>query len=102
MTTSHTPGPWSVGDYEPELGHTVSIYANGPIAFAGVIDDIGTHMANAALMASAPELLDLLAAIIPLVTGYAGNDLADDHRAILNDARAEIRKARGQTMAPNA
>ena len=60
---SHTPGPWIVRDIEyGALIGAVAWVKFGPVAWVG----FGTarckeeHMANARLMAAAPELLDTL------------------------------------------
>lgn len=88
----HTPGPWTAAD----LGDgRCSVYAHGPLAYLGDAAEPGDGMANALLMAAAPDLLAACEAaehsIAPLVEDR-GVRLGD----ILEGLRSAIRKARGQ------
>ena len=94
--TSHTPGPWSAE--ECRSGFAVYAYKSGD-AVVRTEDDEGRYgpianEANARLIASAPELLDVLKQLI----GYmdAGNwaDMRID--GIKTAARAAIAKAEGR------
>jgi hypothetical protein len=69
QTAKHTPGPWTV-----KKGHNMSIIgSNGePVGFCGFgfgIDDV----ANATLIAAAPEMYAALQAIVYTFTGEQAN-----------------------------
>jgi len=79
---SHTPGPWEV----EVLGHSVRVVANrkgdefgDDIAGIGSCQD-ATNMANAHLMAAAPEMLEALKAYSRL----------DDFHANCEDCDGEV------------
>lgn len=56
--TTHTPGPWSLAESDLTPGR-YSIYHNGPIAHCGdTTAEPGDGLANARLIAAAPELLE--------------------------------------------
>lgn len=81
----HTPGPWTVDNQ----------YIHGPdgIRFLAVAGD-GAGQANARLIASAPELLEALEAVLPDLEHYvATHGPGPDKRLAI--ARAAIAKARG-------
>lgn len=84
--TEHTPGPWKC---DSSRVHT-SIETNEGLHIAMVSYGNVTmekHLANARLIAAAPELLEALEYYI---------DNGDDHKAI-DKARAAIAKAKGET-----
>ena len=85
MKTQHTPGPWTVDNQ----------YIHGPdgIRFLAVAGD-GAGQANARLIASAPELLDLLTAAGRLEE-LTGENLAVYARTYAALARAAIARATG-------
>lgn len=92
--TAHTPGPWTADDEISSLSSTVSVYANGPIVYvkdngAGPIN----QMANARLIAAAPELLEALREMLESDNVPSG---CIDHGAIERKARAAIAKATGK------
>lgn len=104
MSTQHTAGPWAVGGTTRYI-HSVEDIDNGKRA--ELICDIVAHrpgradnrpfademLANARLIASAP---DLLAALRPLVAIVNGATVHKDKRQIyLESARAAIAKATG-------
>ena len=92
--SQHTPGPWRVGD----AGHTIF----GPKESDGRLPQrIGEvcavredYLANASLIAAAPELLAALRGIQKAAERHR-NRIADDHEArwIEDTARAAIAKA---------
>jgi len=92
--SGHTPGPWAV---KPK---TVGIYAGGDTRVAIAGEDVKSPLplaqrkANAALIAAAPELLELLRSALHGVRGIRGfKPWADAAEALL--ARVD-----GQEPAP--
>jgi hypothetical protein len=91
-TPQHTPGPWN---YWPTIKGRFSIYANGPLAYSAGVSDYGDAAeANAHLIASAPDLLDLLEAAVARVqiANEEGNSILS---AWLPDALSALAKAKG-------
>jgi len=99
--SAHTPGPWVIDwydNYSEETGdtlpptHAAAIKADGAKeAVCGTCD--GCHkiaMADAKLIAAAPDLLAALKAMVKV----DAEDGADDE--YLRDARAAIAKAEGR------
>jgi hypothetical protein len=97
---AHTPGPWRVsdenktivrrdytmiGDRSGELVASALAYPN-----SGFMPDYEAAMANARLIAAAPELLEALLAAVDEVNGTYPF-------VFLEDARAAIKKATGGT-----
>ena len=82
MTAQHTPGPWHVNGER-------SIWAkNDRVAKMDQADGGGETLANARLIATAPELLKELDNLVRFLSESNDVDLAA--------ARAVINKARGQ------
>lgn len=86
----HTPGPWEVVEYEAEEGDfwkeiepDVACVRKGREAIA-----------NARLIAAAPDLLAALKALAKEVFGCYGNA----HQAQMDMARAAIAKAEGKSQ----
>ena len=75
MKTEHTKGPWKVLEHARGRGKTCVTTANGaPISAViceidtkSVATDDATRLANARLIAVAPELLEALYAALPCV-----------------------------------
>jgi hypothetical protein len=93
----HTPGPWSVGEGTPDIA-----IITDKVLVAMVTNDEDSpceddeQMANARLMAAAPELLEACEAALLL----AGDDDLPDNggyngAAITDQIRAAIAKAEG-------
>ena len=85
QSPAHTPGPWTVDNQ----------YIHGPdgIRFLAVAGD-GAGQANARLIASAPELLEALEAVLQDLEHYvATHGPGPDKRLAI--AREAIAKARG-------
>lgn len=73
----HTPGPWRVArsmaydDMMGEVGHTVLVVIGERIihlthaGYVGTPEDYAEQVANARLIAAAPEMYDLLAEVAP-------------------------------------
>jgi hypothetical protein len=97
---THTPGPWTLSPHGiPYVNCGEHGPAYGPIVMAGPIEEM---MANARLIAAAPDLLAELGRaagalteaaklLRPTLKGCA--DIMDNHAAI---ARAAIAKATGE------
>lgn len=87
----HTPGPWNVSRLGPSY-----IEQTGGSLVASAIETRGdSYLANARLIAAAPELLAALDNLAGLIEDYilAGYDFNDDTTA---QARSAIAKARGE------
>jgi hypothetical protein len=92
-SASHTPGPWLLytDKFDPDM--CAQVYIRGAAIADIYADNIlptGQGMANARLIAAAPELLNLVKNILPMAikTDAGGQWVAD--------ARAAIAKATGR------
>lgn len=103
---SHTPGPWDCDTLytsEEDVPFSLSkevravMSPNGDVAYlANALDSDQTIMANARLIAAAPELLAALKAALPVLESDANRrEIPDWERALVNLARAAIAKAEG-------
>ena len=98
---AHTPTPWTIdsdGDGKPNAIITSTHDSNGPDddvceVYGGNADDDSTRKANAALIASAP---DLLAALEAMVDASWNGPIDADHPARQKAADA-LAKTRGET-----
>ena len=93
--SKHTPGRWMIS---AERYRYIHVYAHGGgIAHLDTVD--GEGMANANLIAAAPELLEALEALLALNENYSafGGEIHRDRidRA-WDNARAVLKKARGE------
>jgi hypothetical protein len=93
MSTQHTPGPWT---YTPhgagESGCLIRAARQAIVAEAWPVAADGQQSANAALIASAPDLLAALRLAAGFLTAnYSDADMPD----ILPSVRAAIAKATG-------
>jgi hypothetical protein len=86
MTAAHTPGPWVVNPIQ--LDQICSADASVVIARAMILHPAASTIANARLMASAPELLGMLIELL--------DAMGDCDSEIENAARAAIAKATGE------
>lgn len=105
--SKHTPGPWKAG--RPDMGTLVDgveskwIYAGGKyvaVASGRVSDDWFEIMANARLIAAAPELLDALKLCAAVCAGETMHK--DGLIKALDTALAAIAKAEGTDLRPIA
>lgn len=86
MSEKFTPGPWSVGG---KTGFLNQIAINPSIGCAyGAGEEV---IANARLIAAAPELLEALVALYSVA-----HVLEDKHYAAVTNAAAVIHKATGE------
>lgn len=93
---SHTPGPWVVGERK---GCHTPIDSDSWFGLAKVVTRMGgsrkdepTGVANARLIAAAPELLEALEALVACITETRGPNANDAVTA----ARTVIAKAKGE------
>jgi hypothetical protein len=97
--STHTPGPWKV--HEPNgVGNGFLIEADGdwprlPSAWIGSRTRDVEQFANVRLMASAPELIDVLQRLYDYC-GAPSSKNVDDWRKAMDDALDIMRKARGE------
>lgn len=108
-THTHTPGPWTIENCRNEDGSKfLSINGQGPWGSwladiqAGNINgkpaDIGPlHLANARLIAAAPELLEALedAAFLMRMAAKIAGPMRDSFKRSAEDAAKAIAKAEG-------
>lgn len=95
MTAKHTPGPWHTGaeDIAPCI-----VYGTNGFAICNAVIHHGKHsesesIANARLIAAAPELLEACHKARALL---AGSIPEEDQRIVEDSLRAAIAKATGQ------
>ena len=101
MNAQHTPAPWNDGLHHQ--GHLAIQSDNGRlVALCGAMarnDEQLENLANARLIAAAPDLLAVLQEAVR-VLDYAADALdapeASHFRATIADARAAIAKATGE------
>ena len=97
MTVKHTPGPWRVEvDTDPEASWerkwpTINAEKYEVVGCEGFYGDYETDMANARLIAAAPDLLEALQRLL-----NAENDEYLTPIGVRNLARAAIAKATGK------
>jgi len=102
-THTHTQGPWKVLENARGNGRICVTTANGAPVQAVIceidVKSVGTdyliRLANANLIAAAPDLLAALSRIIGGHADLGEIDLSTDERAALDEGRAAIRKAEG-------
>ena len=104
MTTQakHTPGPWAANDDGLVLGNLDNYEGEAPlVCTCGGADDFNMepdlHLANARLIASAPEMLEALRAMVaraPFIDQSVTEDGLANCEALLK-ARRAIRHAEG-------
>lgn len=109
MQKQHTPGPWQLDGaeiYGAPYGKPVQVFSGKPPVQAQDIvaripyDDDGystmqpVHVANARLIAAAPDMLAALQRALPCVE-YAADELgSEEDAACLEQVRAAIKKAK--------
>lgn len=94
MKTQHTPGPWKI-----KTKPCAPVWADSGDKFwripvVGVIygATLEQELANARLIAAAPELLEACVALLEV----AGDDWSDNYEAAKGLALAAIQKAKGK------
>jgi hypothetical protein len=99
---SHTPGPWLVGIKKgiDTSNDKCKVFAKNDSFFA-IVDGTKNYseaIANAALIAASPEMLDALETILFAVTDDLTNSGKIDRNAIEDLCKQAIAKARGDKM----
>lgn len=96
MTTNqHTPGPWYVERVtKPITGEPGNLFIHGANAMVQSPIADTSAMANAALIAAAPDLLAALVDVLPDLEHYVSTHGPGPDRR-LDAARAAIAKAKG-------
>jgi hypothetical protein len=98
MNAKHTPGPWTVAEYEDEAyivdrdGHSAQGITSVRLSGAGM--NYSEALANAHLVAASPDLLEALEELSDLMQGVIDGDYKPDCLT-LQPARAAIAKAEG-------
>lgn len=87
--TQHTPAPWSVKKASPQAG--IIIAPNRSLGIAEVFGGGETDIANALLIAAAPDLLDALKALM-----VTEDMLRNPKCQVMQSARRAIAKAQGE------
>ena len=93
MNAKHTPGPWVVipmPDGSIDICKSNAGYHIAQMLYTGYPADV---QANARLIASAPDLLAALEAIVKMISPYSGQGRMDTE---ISAARAAIAKAKGE------
>lgn len=95
--TKHTPGPWTARDYGHENIIHIEHETGSAIAqIGGPTTNMDLAEANARLIASAPELLEVLGDMLARFADHEQYDETGEDTEAINAARAAIRKATGQ------
>ena len=107
QSRQHTPGPWHVAPPTAENPSRAAVHAlSGLVSIYEAPLTLETA-ANADLIAAAPEMLGLLAEITdaglvcPMPIGAPGSRaryIWDEQRALMERARAVVRKAQGGAL----
>jgi hypothetical protein len=104
MEAKHTPGPWKVEFNAPMAaipGHLIKAdnTAETPIALlweGGGTKGGPTQIANARLIAAAPELLEALEHMVAVSNWATTIQSEEQYDAMIANAEAAIRKAKGE------
>jgi hypothetical protein len=95
MTTRHTPAPWEIEGGPNGSQMLVAHQRDEDGAFTEVVAHV--HRAdNAALIAAAPDLLEVLEDVVARIDYESGAENAAVAEELLIRTRAAIAKARGQ------
>ena len=106
MHNKHTPSPWEIGDEHPDTGMLrvlskkdyICVVMPNPDDEASPEENYGQAKANAALIASAPDLLKALENALNVMAGIVTGELKtlDKNSPAITKARAAIKKAKGE------
>jgi hypothetical protein len=101
MTTKHTPGPWKVVKTDDHISRPKDFRVDGPTYTAnsccGCSDTGNMVLADARLIAAAPELLDALNNFVEFFAPQYYTNSGAEFQKIRADALAAIAKARGES-----
>ena len=99
MTIKHTPGPWRIGATPPNGEQTIGTRQGLMVAVATTGIALNETLANARLIAAAPDLLEALKLVVQDDEEWAASDMACDldesKLPWLAPARAVIAQAQG-------
>ncbi|EPO2452673.1 hypothetical protein ACT7LO_003018 [Providencia rettgeri] len=101
MEFKHTPAPWHVGSPSFKYKDTQIVRSANESAIAHIshLRETGVAVANANLIAAAPELLKSLGELISVMERYeidVGESAPVKHKKMMKKAKAAISKALGQ------
>lgn len=101
----HTPGPWMIAETNQD-DEQISAEVHAPSGYIASVlrilddestpEDIAEHLANARLIAAAPELLEALEAIMLHIRILKSRDPSILDDVLTAVAEEVIRKARGE------
>ena len=94
---AHTQGPWRIG--EPRDGFIGNVLADNPRRLLAqvTVQDGEQTLANARLIAAAPDMLDALeTALEMLVDSWGEEQIAAGDDQVANVLKAAIAKAKGE------
>lgn len=89
MSSETTPGPWHIGHHEAVNGYPIDTPEERIGWFNQSGNDTAIGEANARLIASAPELLDVLREVEQFICGD-NLDLRDYHKKGMEGWRAQL------------
>lgn len=95
--SAFTPGPWAIA--RTNSGTFIRKADGSPPGYLAEVRAVRSEkqcLADARLIASAPELLEVLEAMTVLAEGPTGGVTQQQKREVLAKARAAIAKARGE------
>lgn len=110
MSGKHTPGPWKLSAMRTEEGFSSNCYksvngerwgqlANIVVRFKGNAKESPEGLANATLIAAAPDMLEALEEAYDLLADYVPSTPIREakHASMVSKTAAAIAKAKGET-----
>ena len=96
----HTPGPWALNGYQVERGEGIArviatVAPRRQIGTDYAAPDAATAMANARLIAAAPDLLDMCERLLGFAHHYTHKIALEAGEGMLANAKALIAQAKG-------
>ena len=97
---NHTPGPWRLNGYQVERGEGIArtvatVAPRRQIGTDYAASDADTAMANARLIAAAPDLLNMCERLLGFAHHYADPTALAAGEGMLASAKALIAQAKG-------
>lgn len=99
MTTKHTPGPWYTVNTEIRTNNQSHVYdtiAECNMIIGGLPKN--ECLANAKLMAAAPDLLEILQKAEFFISGFEDDDTQENINELLAEIRNSITKAESNAL----
>ena len=98
--SNHTPGPWRLNGYQVERGEGIArtiatVAPRRQIGTDYAASDADTAMANARLIAAAPDLLDMCERLLGFAWHYGSTSGVAAGEEMLAKAKALIAQAKG-------